>query len=439
MRVTVAGSGYVGLVAGACFSDVGNDVIGYDIDKDKIDALNRGEIPIFEPGLAELIVHNRKIGRLRFTTDLKEAIDHAQAIFICIGTAPLPDGSADLSGIGAFAADMAPHVSKPIPLAIKSTVPVGTGEWVEGIVREKATHPVHLISNPEFLKEGSAVQDFQRPERVVVGYEDEYSAQIIRELYMPFVRNNKPILMMGRKAAEMAKYACNGILASRISFINEIANLCDACDIDVDDVRRVMGTDGRIGFQFLYPGAGYGGSCFPKDVRALIHTAREHRVDPQMLSASHETNERQKRVLFGKIEKRFKGDLAGKTIAVWGIAFKPNTDDIREGPSLTLISALLEAGVKIKAHDPEALRHLKKEFGDKIEYCQDSYDAIDGADALAICTEWNDYRSPDYERMKSLLKQPLIFDGRNLYEAGAMKRHGLEYHAIGKPAAIPGV
>ncbi len=433
----VAGSGYVGLVAGACLSDVGNDVIGYDIDKAKIDALNDGEIPIFEPGLTELIVQNRKAGRLRFTTDLKAAMEHAQVIFICIGTAPLPDGSADLSGIGAFARDMAPHVTKMIPMAIKSTVPVGTGEWVEGIVKEKAAHPVHLVSNPEFLKEGSAVRDFQRPERVVVGYENEAAADIIRELYMPFVRNNKPILMMGRKAAEMAKYACNGILASRISFINEIASLCDACGIDVDDVRRVMGTDGRIGFQFLYPGAGYGGSCFPKDVRALMHTAREHGVDPQMLTASHETNERQKRVMFNKIQNRFGDALSGMTVAVWGIAFKPNTDDIREGPSLTLIRSLLEAGVKVRAHDPEALRHLKHEFGDNIEYCDNSYAAIEGADALAICTEWNDYRSPDYERLCGLLKQKIVFDGRNLYEPSAMLRHGIEYHAIGKPPVVP--
>lgn len=435
MRITVAGSGYVGLVAGACLAETGNDVVGYDIDRKKIDALNRGEIPIFEPGLAELVVHGCRHGRLRFTSDLSDAMDHAHAVFICIGTAPRPDGSADLSGIEAFAQAMAPAARRALAVAIKSTVPVGTGERVEKIVRAQCKFPVHLISNPEFLKEGTAVQDFQYPQRVVIGFEPEGAdaAEIIRELYAPYVRNQRPILMMGRRAAEMAKYACNGILAARISFINEIANLCEACGVDVDDVRRAMGTDGRIGFQFLYPGAGYGGSCFPKDVRALMHTAGTCGVPPRMLSAAHETNEQQKRVLFGKIQGRFGAGLRGKTFALWGIAFKPNTDDIREAPSLTLIRQLLEAGASVRAHDPEALPPLRQEFGPRVTYCEDNYGALEGADALVICTEWNQFRSPDFERVRGLLKQPVIFDGRNLYETSTMRRYGMEYHPIGKP------
>lgn len=432
MRVTVAGSGYVGLVAGACLADTGNDVFGYDIDQEKVAALNAGENPIFEPGLTELLVHGRQNGRLQFTTDLKKAIDHAQVVFIAIGTAPRPDGSADLSGIETFARAMAPVVSRPLTVAIKSTVPVGTGERVERIIMADSKHPVHLVSNPEFLKEGSAVSDFQRPDRVAIGFEHPPSGEIIRELYMPFVRNQRPILMMGRRAAEMAKYACNGILASRISFINEIANLCDACNVDVDDVRRVMGTDSRIGFQFLYPGAGYGGSCFPKDVRALAHTARTLEVSARMLAATHETNESQKTVLFGKIQRRF-GKVAGKCFAIWGIAFKPNTDDIREAPALTLIGQLLEAGASVRAHDPEALVHLRKEFGDRITYFEDNYEALSGADALVICTEWNQFRSPDFDRIRELLGRPLVFDGRNLYDNGTMRRASIEYHPIGKP------
>lgn len=437
MRITVAGSGYVGLVAGACLADTGNDVVGYDVDKSKVEALNAGETPIFEPGLTELLQHTRKLGRLRFTTDLESAMEHAHVVFIAIGTAPLPDGSADLSGIEAFAGSMSSLVRRPLTVAIKSTVPVGTGEHVEQLIMERAEHPVHVVSNPEFLKEGSAVRDFQRPERVVVGSENEGAAEIIRELYMPFVRNQRPILMLGRRAAEMAKYACNGILASRISYINEIANLCEACDVDVDEVRRVMGTDSRIGFQFLYPGAGYGGSCFPKDVRALIHTARTRNVSPRMLAASHETNEAQKRVLFEKIHGRFGDAIKGLTFAVWGVAFKPNTDDIREAPALTLIAQLLEAGASVRAFDPEALNPLRREFGDKIEYCEESYAALEGADALVICTEWNDFRSPDFDRIVSALRHPVIFDGRNLYESSTMRRAGIAYYSVGKPPVLP--
>jgi len=432
MRVTVAGSGYVGLVVSACLSETGNDIVGYDIDKRKVDSLNEGQNPIFEPGLTELLVQGRKSGRLRFTTDLCEAIEHAETVFIAIGTAPQPDGSADLSGIESFARSMASEVKRPLTVAIKSTVPVGTGEHVEALINAESAHRVHLVSNPEFLKEGSAVRDFQRPDRVVIGFEHAESGEIIRELYLPFVRNQRPMLMMSRRAAEMAKYACNGILASRISFINEIANLCDACAVDVDDVRRAMGTDSRIGFQFLYPGAGYGGSCFPKDVQALIHTARSFDLNPRMLAATHDTNESQKDVLFSKIARRF-GNVGGKTFAIWGIAFKPNTDDIREAPALTLIEQLLEAGAEVRAHDPEALGHLRDVFGDRVTYCQDNYDVLSGAHALVICTEWNEFRSPDFGRMRSQLASSIVFDGRNLYDASTMKRASIEYHPIGKP------
>ena len=433
MRVTIAGTGYVGLVAGACLADSGNHVIGYDIDASKIELLNDGKVPIYEPGLAELLSRNQSLGRIRFTTDLPESIAHAQVVFIAIGTAPLPDGSADLSGIEDFAEAMAPHVDRPLTVSIKSTVPVGTGDRIEEIIRASSTHPVHVVSNPEFLKEGSAVQDFQRPNRVIIGAEHAESAEIIRELYLPFVRNQRPILIMGRKEAEMAKYAANGILAARISFINEIANICDAYGVDVDDVRRAMGTDSRIGFQFLYPGAGYGGSCFPKDVRALCNIARVGGVDPLMLEAVHTTNEAQKRVLLNKIHARFGGNVRGMVFAVWGVTFKPNTDDIREAPALVLIEGLLEAGATVRAHDPVGLNNLRNVFGDRITYFDDNYLSLEGADAVVICTEWNEFRSPDFERIRDALRQPIIFDGRNLYEAATMRRNRIEYHPIGKP------
>lgn len=433
MKITMAGSGYVGLVTGACLASTGNRVVGYDINALRVQELNEGACPIFEPGLAELLKAGRESGRLRFTTDIKEATAHAEVVFIAIGTPPRADGSADLSGIEAFARDMSPLITRPLVVAIKSTVPVGTAEKVEAILRAGARHEVHVASNPEFLKEGGAVRDFQFPDRVVIGTESAEAGETVRELYLPFVRNQRPILILGRRAAELTKYAANAFLATRVSFINEIANLCERLGVDVDEVRRGMGTDQRIGQHFLYPGAGYGGSCFPKDVRALAHVAREAGVEPRVLSAVHEVNERQKRVLFEKIRRRFgETRLRGLKVAVWGVAFKANTDDIREAPSLVLMDALLAAGSRLRAHDPEAMENLKEQYGDRIEYFTDAYEALKGADALAICTEWNEFRSPDFKEMASLLKERAIFDGRNLYEPATVRRHGLEYHPIGR-------
>ncbi len=434
MKITVAGSGYVGLVTAACLADNGNDVIGYDIDADRVAALNQGVSPIFEPGLSELININRSARRLRFTTDLAESVTHAAVIFIAIGTPPRAEGAADLSNIEAFARAAGPHITRPIVMVIKSTVPVGTGTRVEALVNERAKAPVRLVSNPEFLKEGSAILDFQKPDRVVIGAEDPQAAQLIRELYLPFVRNQRPILLMSRAAAEMTKYAANACLAARVSLINEIANICDAYGVDVDDVRRGMGTDQRIGFQFLYPGAGYGGSCFPKDVQALSHVARARGIEPRMLDAVHTVNEAQKRILFERIRTRFGGPLAGRTVAIWGAAFKPNTDDIREAPALVLIDLLWQHGAAIRLHDPEALANVRAAYGDRLRYFENNYDALDGADCLAICTEWNQFRSPDFDEVRRRLAQPIVFDGRNLYEAATMRRHKLEYYPIGRPA-----
>jgi UDPglucose 6-dehydrogenase len=408
-------------------------VVGYDIDEGKIARLNKGECPIFEPGLGEMLTNNLKAGRLTFTTDITKALEHPEVVFICIGTPPQPDGSADLSGIFNFVKEMAPRLSHPTVVATKSTVPVGTGDRIEALMKEHCKVPFDVASNPEFLKEGSAVPDFLRPDRVVVGVERDEPGQMIRELHLPFVRNNKPVLIMHRRASEMTKYASNSFLATRISFINEVANLCDACGVDVSQVREGMGTDSRIGFQFLYPGAGYGGSCFPKDVRALAHVAREVGMEPVILDSVHRVNESQKRLLFRKIRDRF-GDKVGQmTFAVWGVTFKPETDDLREAPALQLIDQLLDAGAKVQAHDPAGLENLKAQYGDRLSYFDDAYDVLRGADCLTVCTEWNEFRSPEFQRIKELLAQPVVFDGRNLYDLAAMKRYGLEYHCIGRP------
>jgi len=433
MRITIAGTGYVGLVSGACLASTGNTVVGYDIDQGKVSRLSAGECPIYEPGLAELLATNLKAGRLRFTTDIDQALASPAVVFIAIGTPPRPDGSADLSAILGFAATLAPRLPQPTIVATKSTVPVGTGDKLEQIFREQAKVAVRVVSNPEFLKEGSAVADFLRPDRVIIGANEPDAAEILRELHLPFVRNQRPILIMPRRAAEMSKYAANALLASRISFINEIANLCDACDVDVEEVRRGIGHDGRIGFKFLYPGAGYGGSCFPKDVQALAYVAREAGVQPVLLDAIHRVNQEQKRVLFAKIQQRFGESLRGMTCAVCGVTFKPETDDLREAPALTLIDQLLEAGVKVRAHDPAGLENLKNLYGQRLTCHADAYDTLGGADFLAICTEWNEFRSPEFSRIAQLLRQGVVFDGRNLYDLQAMQRYGLEYHPIGRP------
>lgn len=437
MRITTIGTGYVGLVTSACLADTGNEVVGYDKDPDKIAILARGECPIFEPGLSELISDNLKAGRLRFTNAPEEAIRHGEVIFIAVGTPPREDGSPDLTAIHAVADDIARHVDRDAIVVIKSTVPVGTGDDLDARIRGRTAHRVTVVNTPEFLKEGSAVEDFLRPDRVVIGAEDDRAAAIIRELHEPFVRNQRPIYIMRRAAAEMTKYAANAYLAMRVSFINQVANICDALGIDVNEVRSGIGSDSRIGFQFMYPGPGYGGSCFPKDVQALVHVARKAGVEADLLDSVHQVNLRQRRVLFGKLSERFRPSVKGRTFAIWGVSFKPKTDDIREAPATVLIDDLLEAGAVVRAHDPEALDNLRKQYGERISYHAHAYDALDGADALVIVTEWNQFRSPTFDEIARRLKSPIIFDGRNLYAPGTMAQRGFEYHSIGRPTTRP--
>jgi UDPglucose 6-dehydrogenase len=434
MRITIVGAGYVGLVTGVCLADSGNDVVALEIDVEKVERLNRGECTIFEPGLSELLQSNLSAGRFKATSDLPEAVRHAEIIFICIGTPPREDGSADLSAIEACVQEIARHISHRTILVMKSTVPVGTCAKIERLAAPLAKHPVIVISNPEFLKEGTAVDDFLRPDRVVIGSDDREAAERLRELYLPFVRNQNPILVVGRAASEMIKYAANCYLSTRISFINQIANICETLGIDVNEVRAGIGFDARIGSHFMYPGIGYGGSCFPKDVQALYHVAREAGVEADLLAAVHAVNERQKNLMAQRIRSHFGGALTGRVFAVWGVAFKAKTDDIREAPALRIIQGLLEGGAQVRAHDPKALTHLRHELGDRVTYHADAYEAVAGADALVICTEWNEFRSPDFARLRDLLQQPLIFDGRNLYSPETMRRNGFQYYSIGRPA-----
>ncbi len=436
MKVTIVGSGYVGLVTGVCLADSGNHVLGLDIDEEKVARLNRGDCTIFEPGLSDLLKANLEAGRFKATTDLPAAVHHADVIFVAIGTPPREDGSADLSAIDRSVQEIAQHVNKRTILVMKSTVPVGTGDHVEKLVSPLAKHPVVVVSNPEFLKEGTAVDDFLRPDRVVIGTDDAEAAAMLEELYEPFVRNQHPILVVPRAASEMIKYASNCYLSTRISFINQIANLCEALGIDVNDVRKGMGYDARIGFHFMYPGIGYGGSCFPKDVQALYRVADEAGVESDLLKAVHQVNARQKVLLLDRIRTHFKNDLAGRTFAVWGVAFKPKTDDIREAPALDVIEGLLKAGAKVRVHDPEAMQNAKQALGARVEYVDDAYAAVKGADALVICTEWNEFRSPDFDVLKASLRRPLIFDGRNVYAPKAMRAHGFVYYSIGRPPVL---
>jgi UDPglucose 6-dehydrogenase len=437
MRICVIGSGYVGLVTGACLADSGNHVIAVDSDGAKIALLSRGEPPFFEPGLAELLHANMAAGRLRFTTDLAAGVAGAQVIFIAVGTPPQADGSADLSAVEAVAEAIGKAISGRAIVVNKSTVPVGTGARVEAIIAAHAKHPFSVVSNPEFLKEGTAVEDFLRPDRVVVGSNDSEARQIVAELYRPFVRNNKPILCMGRTAAEMTKYAANAYLSTRISFVNEIAELCEMLGVDIDDVRRGIGTDARIGHHFLYPGVGYGGSCFPKDVQALANSGREAGAECGVLEAVHDRNLKQRQRMISKILDRLGKDLSERRLAMWGLAFKPNTDDIREAPAIAIASALLEAGAQLALHDPRALQNARAVFGERASYHADAYAALAGADALVIATEWNEYRSPDFERIRAELSQPLIFDGRNIYDPAMMARYNFEYYSVGRPPLRP--
>jgi UDPglucose 6-dehydrogenase len=438
MKIAVVGTGYVGLVTAACLSDSGNEVVGLDINTDKIATLNAGQLPIFEPGLLELVQQNRRDGRLKFTTNYADAIPQARLIFIAVGTPQSDTGDADLSAVWAVARTIAAQIgTTPVPpgskiVILKSTVPVGTNHAVNEILLKAGCVGVDVVSNPEFLKEGAALDDFMKPDRVVVGVRRSEAADVLRELYAPFLRTEHPFLVMSPESAEMTKYAANLMLATKISFINEVANLCDAVGADINDVRRGIGHDQRIGFQFLHPGPGYGGSCFPKDVRAIIGVGSRHQMSLRLASAVDQVNQAQKQVLVTKVQRHFGDALAGKTLAIWGLAFKPRTDDIREAPALTLIDELLPLGVTFRVHDPEAMANVRAIYGDKLVYCDRPYGALEEADALVIVTEWPQFRNPDFEIMRRLLKNPVVFDGRNLFDPRAMEGAGFAYYGIGR-------
>jgi len=431
MKITMIGTGYVGLVTGTCFAESGNDVTCLDVDAGKVDLLNSGGVPIYEPGLEELVKRNAASGRLKFTTSYEDAISRAKCVFICVGTPQDETGAADLKYVRAAAEKMAPFLKPEAIVICKSTVPVGTNRKVAEWIRALTTTKFYIASNPEFLKEGAAIDDFTKPDRVVVGVDDAEAADVLQEVYKPFLRTEKPFITVGIESAEMIKYAANCMLATKISFINEMANICEQVGADINEVRKGIGHDARIGFSFLFPGVGYGGSCFPKDVRALASLAMEYGVSPRILRTVDETNDQQKHVLFRKIHTYFNHDLKDKTIAVWGLSFKPRTDDIREAPSLVLIRSLLEAGAKVKVHDPVALENVRKELGDTVEYCEHHYDCCDGADAVAIVTEWNEFRNPDFDYIKLKMNAPVIFDGRNLYDRRKMAARGFYYTGVG--------
>jgi len=436
MRIAVVGTGYVGLVTGTCFADSGNMVTCLDINADKIARLNRGEIPIYEPGLEELVVRNAKAGRLVFTTETAAAIRTAQVVYLAVGTPPSADGSADLSSLWKVVDSIAPHLDPEAVVVTKSTVPVGTCAGIEARLKERTGRECRVASNPEFLKEGAAIDDFQKPDRVVVGVRSAEVAEILRRLYMPFLRTEHPFLVMSPESSEMTKYVANSLLATKISFINEVANLCERMEADIDDVRRGIGHDKRIGFAFLFPGVGYGGSCFPKDVQALAAMARNKGVAHRILTAVHETNLAQKQVLGEKIAAHFGGQLAGRRIAVWGLAFKPRTDDVRDAPALDLLEHLLAGGARVTVYDPEAMDNVRAIHGDRLVYAAGAMEALDGAECLAIVTEWGNFRHPDFDEMARRMRSPTIFDGRNLYPPAEMRSRGFVYHSIGRPAAV---
>jgi UDPglucose 6-dehydrogenase len=435
MKVCVVGTGYVGLVVGACFAETGNDVMCADVDTGKVAGLKENRLPIYEPGLEPLVVRNQREGRLRFTTEVAAAIESAEVVLIAVGTPPDEDGSADLQHVLAVARTIGQHMNRPKVVATKSTVPVGTAELVRGEIAKHTKMEFHVCSNPEFLKEGAAVDDFMKPDRVIVGVDHPESRRVFEELYGPFVRTGNPLIFMDIPSAEMTKYAANAMLATRITFMNQVAQLCEAVGADVQLVRKGIGSDNRIGSAFLFPGPGYGGSCFPKDVKALVKTADGKGVSLDVLKAVEEGNERQKRVLFDKLARHFDGKLEGRTIGVWGLAFKAETDDVRESPALVMIEALLAAGARVQAHDPAAIETARHVLGDRVTYVAHAYDAVAGADALAILTEWREYRNPDFARVKQALKRPLIVDGRNLYEPARLTELGFTYDCIGRPLA----
>ncbi|MBT7694211.1 MAG: UDP-glucose/GDP-mannose dehydrogenase family protein [Gemmatimonadales bacterium] len=434
MKIAVIGSGYVGLVAGACLAETGNDVICADIDEDKIAGLNQGKIPIYEPGLEPLILSNLAAGRLQFTTDVAAGVVASDIIFIAVGTPADEDGSADLKHVLAVARTIGEAMEAEKIVITKSTVPVGTAKLVRDEIEANTKHPVHVCSNPEFLKEGAAIDDFMKPDRVVLGVDSEYAGEVLSDLYAPFVRSGAAIFLMDVPSAEITKYAANAMLATRISFMNSIAQLCDLAGADVNSVRKGIGSDSRIGPSFLYPGVGYGGSCFPKDVKALAKTMADLGADAAILGAVEAVNSGQKQILLRAVTDRIGEELTGKSIAVWGLAFKPNTDDMRYAPSLVTISGLLDRGARVIAHDPVAEKEARHHFGDRVEYVGNNYDALDGVDALVIHTEWHPYRRPDFDRMMAAMNRPLILDGRNLYNPAHMKDRGFEYVCIGRPA-----
>jgi UDPglucose 6-dehydrogenase len=441
MKIAVVGTGYVGLVLGACLAENGNDVICVDKDAAKIDTLEAGKMPIYEPGLEEIVRRNHAEERLVFSTNLPDSVRASEIVFIAVGTPEREDGSADLQHVLSVARDIGRSIERYTVIVDKSTVPVGTAKKVRAAIAAETTHPFSVVSNPEFLKQGAAIEDFMKPDRVVIGSDDEPSAQMMRELYAPFTRTGAPIMMMDTASAELCKYAANSILATRISFMNEIANVCELVGADVDHVRKAIGSDRRIGTSFLFPGVGYGGSCFPKDVKALLRSSGDHGYDFKILRAVEEVNVRQKSRLVGMMKKHF-DDVKGRTIAVWGLAFKPRTDDMREAPALTIIEELLESGGAVRAYDPEAsstARRIFSErarhdpaFNERIVLCDRSYDALNGADALAVVTEWNEFREPDFKKMRQLLKSPVVFDGRNIYSPEHMRTLGFTYFSIGR-------
>ncbi|MDB2525127.1 UDP-glucose/GDP-mannose dehydrogenase family protein [Mariniblastus sp.] len=437
MDIAMIGTGYVGLVSGTCFAESGNNITCVDIDQGKIDRLNEGVIPIYEPGLTEMVQRNHKAGRLHFTTDLESAVTKAKVVYLAVGTPQGDDGSANLSALWSVVAGIAPFINADTVVVTKSTVPVGTNKGIYDRLFELNGIHYRVASNPEFLKEGAAIHDFMYPDRVVVGVREEETKEILNELYSPFLRTDKPFLSMSPESAELTKYVANALLATKISFINEMANLCEKMGGDINDVRRGIGHDQRIGFSFLFPGVGYGGSCFPKDVRALASMSKANDLPPTILDAVDQVNDRQKFVLTQKVDQHFGGDLKGLRFAVWGLAFKPKTDDIREAPALVMIEQLLERGATVCVFDPEAVENVKMELGDKVEYAEKSMDALAGVDALAINTEWDVFRHPDFDAIKSTMKSPVIFDGRNLYNPVQLAGLGFTYYSIGRAMVKP--
>lgn len=439
MKLAVVGSGYVGLVTGTCFAEMGKDVICVDNDQRKIDLLKEGKVPIYEPGLDDMVQRNYNQGRLTFTTDIKTAVEQSQIIFIAVGTPPDEDGSADLQYVLAVAKDIALNMNEYKIVVDKSTVPVGTADLVRREMQavldgRNSNLTFDVVSNPEFLKEGAAIEDFMKPDRIVVGVESEKVGEIMRDLYAPFNMSRDRVIVMSVRSAEMTKYAANAMLATKISFINEIALLCEKLGADVAEVRQGIGSDSRIGYKFIYPGVGYGGSCFPKDVKALIHMAKQVGLEPKVMTAVEDRNELQKHILIDKVKQHFGDDLSGKTFAVWGLAFKPQTDDMREAPSIVIIEGLIAAGAKVVTYDPVAMQEAKHRFGDmeNLSYSDNQNDALKAADALLLITEWHQFRHPDFKKIKSLLKTPVIFDGRNQYDPEIVKQLGFDYHGIGR-------